>query len=83
MRLRQLVATSTNASARNFANGCLGNMDAVLDLRRFMDPAPLLVTKRTPLPRVYRMFNEIGVRHLVVVRVLFARIHSRSCCQRR
>ncbi|EOD19406.1 hypothetical protein EMIHUDRAFT_242839 [Emiliania huxleyi CCMP1516] len=38
-----------------------------IDLRPFMDPSPILVGELTPLPRVYRMFNEIGVRHLPVV----------------
>ena len=43
------------------------DLEATLDLRRYMDPAPFAVTARTPLPRVYRLFNEIGARHLVVV----------------
>ena len=42
-------------------------MEATLDLRRYMDPAPFAMVARTPLPRVYRLFNEIGARHLVVV----------------
>ena len=37
-RLRQLVETSTNASARAFANGCLSNMDAVLSPTFVPDP---------------------------------------------
>ena len=51
--------------------GALGlseeDMEATLDLRRYMDPAPFAMVARTPLPRVYRLFNEIGARHLVVV----------------
>jgi CBS domain-containing protein len=41
--------------------------DASLDLRPFMDPSPYVVNELMPLRRVYRLFNEIGVRHLVVV----------------
>ena len=51
--------------------GALGlseeDMEATLDLRRYMDPAPFAMVARTPLPRVYRLFNEIGARHLVVI----------------
>ena len=51
--------------------GALGlseqDLEATLDLRRYMDPAPFAMVARTPLPRVYRLFNEIGARHLVVV----------------
>ena len=43
------------------------DLEATLDLRRYMDPAPFAMVARTPLPRVYRLFNEIGARHLVVV----------------
>ena len=43
------------------------DMEVTLDLRRYMDPAPFAMVARTPLPRVYRLFNEIGARHLVVV----------------
>lgn len=38
-----------------------------LDLRPFMDPCPYAVGELMPLPRVYRLFNEIGVRHLPVM----------------
>ncbi len=40
---------------------------ATLDLRPFMDPSPYVVNELMPLRRVYRLFNEIGVRHLTVV----------------
>ena len=36
------------------------DLEATLDLRRYMDPAPFAMVARTPLPRVYRLFNEIG-----------------------
>lgn len=39
----------------------------LLDLRPFLDPSPLTVGKLMPLSRVYRLFNEIGVRHLPVI----------------
>ena len=38
VRLRQLLDTSSNASARNFANGCLSNMEAVLSPSFVEDP---------------------------------------------
>ena len=38
-----------------------------IDLRPFMDPSPYVVNELMPLRRVYRLFNEIGVRHLTVV----------------
>lgn len=41
--------------------------DAKIDLRPFMDPSPYVVNEIMPLRRIYRLFNEIGVRHLVVV----------------
>jgi len=38
VRLRQLLATSSNASARHFATGCLSNMEAVLSPTFVPDP---------------------------------------------
>ena len=32
-----------------------------------MDPSPLTINKLMPLSRVYRLFNEIGVRHLPIL----------------
>ena len=40
---------------------------AAIDLRPFMDPSPYVVNELMTLRRVYRLFNEIGVRHLTVV----------------
>jgi len=41
--------------------------DAKIDLRPFMDPSPYVANELMPLRRVYRFFNEIGVRHLCVI----------------
>ena len=41
--------------------------EATLDLRPFMDPSPYVVNELMPLRRVYKLFNRVGVRHLVVV----------------
>lgn len=38
-----------------------------LDITPFMDHSPYTVNELMPLRRVYRLFNEIGVRHLTVV----------------
>jgi hypothetical protein len=38
--------------------------ERTIDLRPFMDASPILVSELTPFARVYRMFNEIGVRRL-------------------
>lgn len=42
-------------------------LDTPVDLRSFFDPAPLAVSNLTPLTVVYRLFNEIGVRHIPVL----------------
>lgn len=41
---------------------------ACIDLRSFVDPSPFAVGELMPLGRVYRLFNEMGVRHLPVLR---------------
>lgn len=38
-----------------------------LDLTPFMDASPNMARKHMPLKRAYRLFNELGVRHLPVV----------------
>jgi len=43
------------------------DLDSPLDLRTFYDPAPLTVGCLSPLTIVYRLFNEIGVRHIPVL----------------
>jgi len=45
-----------------------------IDLRAFCDPAPFFATELMPLSRVYRMFNEIGARHLPVLNDHFSPI---------
>ena len=45
----------------------LADLDHLIDLRPFLDPSPLTVTTLMPLNHVYRLFNEIGVRHLPVL----------------
>uniref|UniRef100_A0A1B6HWZ7 Chloride channel protein n=1 Tax=Homalodisca liturata TaxID=320908 RepID=A0A1B6HWZ7_9HEMI len=39
----------------------------VLDLRPFMNPSPYTVQLTSSLPRVFRLFRALGLRHLVVV----------------
>ncbi|XP_064629427.1 H(+)/Cl(-) exchange transporter 7-like isoform X2 [Lineus longissimus] len=41
--------------------------ECTLDLRPFMNPAPYLVLDTTSLPRIFKMFRGLGLRHLVVV----------------
>jgi len=45
----------------------LEDLDELIDLRSYMDPSPFTVTELMPLSRVYRLFNEIGVRNLPVL----------------
>jgi CBS domain-containing protein len=42
-------------------------LDAKIDLRPFIDTAPYMANTLMPLPRVYRLFNEMGVRHVPVL----------------
>ena len=37
-----------------------------INLARYMDKHPFTVLRTTPLPRVYTIFRELGLRHLVV-----------------
>ena len=43
------------------------DLSAPIDFRPYMDPSPYVVSDLMPLRRVYRYFNEIGVRHLTVI----------------
>lgn len=43
------------------------DLSAICDLRAFVDPSPYVVSDLMPMRRVYRLFNEIGVRHLPVI----------------
>uniref|UniRef100_A0A8C4TCD5 Chloride channel protein n=1 Tax=Erpetoichthys calabaricus TaxID=27687 RepID=A0A8C4TCD5_ERPCA len=39
----------------------------MMDLREFMNPTPYTVPQETSLPRVFKLFRALGLRHLVVV----------------
>jgi len=43
------------------------DLHMVIDLRPFVDPSPYVVSDLMPMRRVYRLFNQIGVRHLPVI----------------
>ncbi|EWM24280.1 chloride channel 7 [Nannochloropsis gaditana] len=38
-----------------------------IDLRPYCDTAPYLVTESTAVPRAYRLFRNLGLRHLLVI----------------
>ena len=40
---------------------------ARLELARVMNPSPFTVDPLCPLPRVWRLFRSMGLRHLVVL----------------
>ncbi|KAG8253736.1 H(+)/Cl(-) exchange transporter 7 [Homalodisca vitripennis] len=42
-------------------------MNQSLDLRPFMNPSPYCVQMNSSLPRVFRLFRALGLRHLIVV----------------
>ena len=48
-------------------DGLEADPEATLDLRPYMDPSPVTVSELMPLSRVYRFFNQLGIRHLPVV----------------
>lgn len=41
--------------------------DYELDLTPFMNPAPYSVSDQTSMPRIFKLFRGLGLRHLVVV----------------
>ncbi|CAL8342992.1 unnamed protein product [Merluccius merluccius] len=41
--------------------------ECMMDLTEFMNPTPYTVPQETSLPRVYKLFRALGLRHLVVV----------------
>ena len=43
------------------------DLDSPFDLRSFYDPSPFTVNHLCPLNRVYRLFNDLGVRHIPVL----------------
>jgi CBS domain-containing protein len=40
---------------------------ACIDLRAYMNPAPIMVTGKCPIARCYTLFRGMGIRHLPVV----------------
>lgn len=42
-------------------------LSCTLDLRPFMNPSPYTVPLTSSLPRVFRLFRALGLRHLIVV----------------
>eukprot|EP00057_Strongylocentrotus_purpuratus_P024058 XP_011678532.1 PREDICTED: H(+)/Cl(-) exchange transporter 7 [Strongylocentrotus purpuratus] len=40
--------------------------DCTIDLRPFMNPSPYSVRKDTSLPRIFRLFRALGLRHVIV-----------------
>ncbi|KAJ3601567.1 hypothetical protein NHX12_032535 [Muraenolepis orangiensis] len=41
--------------------------ECMMDLTEFMNPTPYTVPQETSLPRVYKLFRALGLRHLAVV----------------
>uniref|UniRef100_A0A4W4H2A8 Chloride channel protein n=1 Tax=Electrophorus electricus TaxID=8005 RepID=A0A4W4H2A8_ELEEL len=41
--------------------------ECMMDLSEFMNPTPYTVPQETSLPRVFKLFRALGLRHLVVV----------------
>ncbi|XP_076822841.1 H(+)/Cl(-) exchange transporter 7-like isoform X2 [Clavelina lepadiformis] len=38
-----------------------------IDIRPYLNPAPYTISERASLPRIFRLFRALGLRHLVVV----------------
>ena len=61
------MSNSENKAVAQHVKLSASDKAKLLDLRAFMDPSPLTINKLMPLSRVYRLFNEIGVRHLPIL----------------
>ncbi|KAI0228543.1 H(+)/Cl(-) exchange transporter 7 [Lamellibrachia satsuma] len=48
-------------------NLCEDELDSVIDLRMHMDRSPYIVQEDVSLPKIFKLFRGIGLRHLVVV----------------
>lgn len=44
-------------------------MGCLMDLTPFMNPAPFTVSESATLPRIFRLFRGLGLRHLVVTNI--------------
>jgi chloride channel 7 len=42
-------------------------MDLWMDLTPYMNPTPHIVQEQTPVPRAFRLFRSLGLRHLIVL----------------
>ncbi|XP_073982659.1 chloride channel protein 7 [Rhodnius prolixus] len=42
-------------------------MDCTIDLTPFMNPSPYTVQQVASLPRIFRLFRALGLRHLIIV----------------
>jgi CBS-domain-containing membrane protein len=38
-----------------------------MDLTPYMNPTPHIIQEQTPVPRAFRLFRSLGLRHLVVL----------------
>ncbi|RLN92598.1 hypothetical protein BBJ28_00017181, partial [Nothophytophthora sp. Chile5] len=41
--------------------------DLWMDLTPYMNPTPHIVQEQTPVPRAFRLFRSLGLRHLIVL----------------
>jgi len=59
-------ATTPKEGEQSFSGFSEKDLNTVIDLRVFMDPAPHTISELAPMASVYHMFNQMGVRHLPV-----------------
>ena len=53
-------ALSFGASDRSFTGFSEEDLNTVVDLRVFMDPAPHTISELAPMASVYHMFNQVS-----------------------